>query len=68
MVGWIKKSQMESPETKRGDLLVVMVECLVEEALGEHRRAGGDGEVVGLIAVEMESTTTVAWKTRRRFR
>jgi len=66
---------MESPETKRGDLMVV-VECLVEEALGEHRRAGGDGEVVGLIAVEIErvcridETTTVAWKTKngRRFR
>ena len=63
---------MESPETKRGDLMVV-VECLVEEALGEHRRAGGDGGVVGLIAVEIErvdETTTVAWKTKnaRRFR
>ena len=51
---------------------MVVVECLVEEALGEHRRAGGDGEVVGLIAVEIErvcgidETTTVAWKTKKK--
>lgn len=63
-----QKQKLRYRQGGRGEYLMMVLDCLVEEALGEHRRAGGRrrrGRRAADARMESTTTTGVAWKTKK---